>query len=205
MLVAARLQVQPRREGRHGALRAQVAEDNGRLVRDDARRALGRRRLELQLHRHVLDLGVLLLEQRDHRIDRGRAQPHEGEAALLEDPRAPARHEQALRERRDRLRVAHLGEAERRLLVQQEVLLVGRRREDLHERRHGALVADLDEREQRGDARAVGARLDGQGLFDRLDERIDGVGGLHVGEHARHAAIVDCDRSRRRCSRAPRS
>ena len=115
-----------------------------------------------------------------------------------------------LMQRRDRLRVAELGQPQRRLLVQQEVLLVGRRGQDLHQRRHGALVADLHQRADRGDARVVGARLDRQRLLRRLDQRVDRVGRLHVAEHAGGdggavevvvAVVERLDEQRLRCAR----
>ncbi len=165
-------------------LRAQIAEQDRRLVRDDTRRPDRGRLLELQLLRHLLDVGVLLFQQLDQRLDRGRADAHQRQAALLEDAGASAGHEQTLEQRRDRLRIAELGQRQRRLLVQQEVLVVGRRGQDLHQRRHGPLVADLDQRADGRDAHVVGARLDRQLLLGRLDQRVDGVGRLHVAEHA---------------------
>ena len=180
MLVALGLDVQTRHQGGHGLLGAKVAEQDGRLVRHDTRREL----VELQLPRHGLDVSVLLLQELDERIDGRRADAHEGQAALLKNLRPTPCHEQALQERGDGLRVAQLGQAQGGLLVQQEVLVVGGGREDLHERRHSAFVTDLDEGPQGRDARAVGARLDRQRLLDGLDERLDGVGGLHVGQHA---------------------
>ncbi len=180
MLAGLGWNLQARRHGRHGTGRAQVPEQIGGLEGHDA----GADFVEVELARHFGNLGILFVEQGDQRIDRSVADAHQGETAFLEDLSSTAGHEEALNERRDRLRVAQLSQTERRLLVEQEVLLVGRRGENFHKRRHSSLVPNLDQGANRRQSYRVGAGLDGKLVVDGLDELRNGVDSLHLAQRA---------------------